>query len=99
MNTEETITINILVGRQTHQLKIPRGEEAIYRKAAERINSRLALYQQRFPNLGIEHYLSHVLLEFAIQTYQLWEQKSTAPFCEAIIMLTEKVEEALQTQK
>lgn len=92
---EDKITINLLIGKIRQQLSVPRADEAVYRKAADTINERLARYEEQFPNLGTERYLSSVLLELAIHAYKLSEQKSVQPLFAALSTLTQEVEEAL----
>ena len=47
----EKFVIQLRIDNQTYPIKIRRDEEEIYRAAERKINDKLILYKEHFPNL------------------------------------------------
>lgn len=92
----DKFVIQLLIGKQVHHITVHRDQEAIYRKAATVINSKLGRYEQSYPNLGAERYMSVALLDFAVQVIQLQNEQDLTPLNDALDHLSDEIEQKLR---
>lgn len=95
----DKMVIQLLVGKQMHSIAVLREQEEIYRKASKMINEKLGRYEQSYPNLGYERYMSVALLDFAVQVLQYQSLKDDTPYQEVIDRLTREVGDLLDTAR
>lgn len=88
---DDKLVIQLLIGKQIHSITVLREQEEMYRKAARMINEKLARYEQSYPHLGNERYMSVALLDFAVQVSQLQVLKDESPYEQAVSRLSEEV--------
>ncbi len=68
-------SISIRIAERTYSLKVSSPEqEEVIRKAAEDINRKVALYQEKFPDKGILEILSFVTLNVCMANITLQKQ-------------------------
>ena len=68
-------SISIRIAERTYSLKVSSPEqEEVIRKAAEDINRKVALYQEKFPDKGILEILSFVTLNVCMANITLPKQ-------------------------
>lgn len=92
----EKFTIQLRIGNHTYPITVHRETEEMYREATKRINDKLNLYKQRFPNLGDENYLSMVTLDIAVQLIQNEKRNDTEPYNDVLALLTTEIEAVLK---
>lgn len=91
----DKFVIRLLIGNQLHPLTVARDQEKLYRDAADYINKRLTQYRTSAPNQTEERYNAVVMLDLALQVFQMQEKNDTRPYVEALSQLTHELEEAL----
>lgn len=89
------MVIQLLIGKQAFPITIKRDQEEIYRRASQLINEKLGRYEQSYPHLGYEKYISVALLDFAVQVLQLQAQQDQSPYENTVTRLTQELEELL----
>lgn len=94
--SQDKFVIQLLIGKQLHAITVRRDQEAVYRKAASIINSKLGRYEQSYPNLSNERYMSVALLDFAVQVIQLQNEQDTTPLTDTIDRLAADIDQALR---
>ncbi len=71
-------SISIRIAERTYSLKVSSPEqEEVIRKAADDINRKVALYQEKFPDKGILEILSFVTLNVCMANITLQKQMKT----------------------
>lgn len=94
----EKFVIRLMVGRQIYPITIKRDQEELYRKAALVINDKLKRYEQTYPNLDYDRYMPAVLLDFAVSTLQLRQQKDQSPYADTVKRLSEELTQLLDSK-
>lgn len=92
----EKFVIRLLIGNQLHPLTVARDKEKLYRDAADYINKRLAQYRSSAPNQSEERYNAVVMLDLALQVFQLQDHNDTQPYTSALAQLTTEIEDVLE---
>ena len=68
-------SISIKIAERAYSLKVTSpDQEEVIRKAADDINSKIALYQEKFPDKGIADILSFMALNVCMANIQLQNQ-------------------------
>ena len=71
-------SISIKIAERTYSLKVTSpDQEEVIRKAADDINRKVALYQEKFPDKGILEILSFVTLNVCMANITLQKQMKT----------------------
>lgn len=91
----ERFVIRLTIGRQIYPITIRRDQEEMYRQAARLINEKLGRYERTYPNLDYDRYLPAVLLDFAVNTLQLRQQKDLSPYADTVRRLSEELTQLL----
>lgn len=92
----EKLHIQLKVGNEMLPITIRRDLEEIFRQAAKNINDRLGRYREAYNMLKDEQCITMTMLDFAVMALQAANNADTRPYDEAIVKLTEEVEEALK---
>lgn len=95
-DSNEKITIQLLIGREQFPVTVTRSNEAIFRRAARNVNETLAKYKERYPTLTDEKNIATTLLQYAVRALQLEDEQQTKPFIESLSSLSEEIEETLK---
>ena len=95
----DTLPIRITLGRQEYDIKVKRQDEEIFRKAAKMINEKLGKYEQKFIGQSYEKYLSISLLDFAVHSIRLQQDKDVSYFMESIKELSDEIDDTLSNIK
>lgn len=90
------MVIQLLVGKQIYPVTVRREQEADYRKASRMINEKLGRYEQNYPHLSSERYMSIALLDFAVQLIQLQNAKDDTAYADTIARLSTELAELLR---
>lgn len=98
-SSDDKLVIQLLIGKQMHAITVLREQEEIYRKAARLINEKLGRYEQSYPHLGTERYMSVALLDFAVQVIQAQMIQDQSPYEAAVAELSESIRAALAEGK
>lgn len=94
-DTNDKFVIQLLIGKQLHSITVRRDQEEAYRKAARMINEKLGRYEQSYPNLGYDRYMSVALLDFAVQVIHFQEERDEAPYEDRLKRLGEDIDKSL----
>lgn len=89
MENLQNITLRLV--SHTVALSVPRDQEPIYRKAAERINEAYKKYSNRYSNLPVEQIWVYVALEMAVNFQSDVRDKNIQPILEKIKELNELI--------
>ncbi len=77
-------------------VKVPREEEAYYRKAADLINDRLNTYFKGFKGLkGDKEIGYYAMIDIALRLEKQLARNDTQPYDDTLLKLTAEIEEAL----
>jgi len=87
----DKFVIQLLIGKQLHSITVQREQEELYRKAARMINEKLRRYEQSYPNLSYERYMSVALLDFAVQVLQYQNAKDESPYTDTLARLSDEL--------
>lgn len=87
----EKFSINLRIDNQTYPVNIRRDEEETYREAERRINDKLNLYKQNFPNMAKEQYLYMTLLDLSVALVRNERRNDTEPYVSAMDNLTAEI--------
>lgn len=94
----EKLHIQLKVGNEMLPITIRRDLEEIFRQAAKNINERLGRYREAYPMFPDVRCIMMTMLDFAVMELQARGNADTRPYDEAIVKLTEEVEEALASR-
>ncbi len=83
--------IQLRIDNQTYPVNIRRDQEEIYREAERRINDKLNLYKERFPNQAKEQYLYMTLLDLGVRLIQSERRNDTEPYKSVMSNLTAEI--------
>lgn len=87
----EKFFIQLRIDNQTYPVNIRRDEEEFYREAERRINDKLNLYRDRFPNLAREQYLYMTLLDLSVQLVREERRNDTEQYKNVMENLTGEI--------
>ena len=84
----EKFVIQLRIDNQTYPIKIRRDEEEIYRAAERKINDKLNLYKEHFPNLEEERYMFMAMLDLSVQLIRSEKRNDTGNRVDISIRIT-----------
>lgn len=87
----EFFLIQLRIDNQIYPVNIRRDQEEIYREAERRINDKLNLYKEKFPNQEKEQYLYMTLLDLGVRLIQSERRNDTEPYKSVMSKLTAEV--------
>lgn len=94
----EKFVIQLRIDNQTYPIKIRRDEEEIYRAAERKINDKLNLYKEHFPNLEEERYMFMAMLDLSVQLIRSEKRNDTEPYESIIKNITAEIESTLSAE-
>lgn len=94
----EKLHIQLKIGNELLPITIRRDLEEIFRQAAKNINDKLGRYREAYAMFTPERCVTMTLLDFAVMSLQAANNADTRPYNEAIVKLTEEVEEVLHVK-
>ena len=90
-DASEKFFIQLRIDNQTYPVNIRRDEEEIYREAERKINDKLNLYRESFPNLPKEQYLYMTLLDLSVSLVRNQRRNDTEPYKSVMNNLTAEI--------
>ncbi len=87
----EFFLIQLRIDNQIYPVNIRRDQEEIYREAERRINDKLNLYKEKFPNQEKEQYLYMTLLDLGVRLIQSERRNDTEPYKSVMSKLTAEI--------
>ena len=94
----EKFVIQLRIDNQTYPIKIRRDEEEIYRAAERKINDKLNLYKEHFPNLEEERYMFMAMLDLSVQLMRSEKRNDTEPYEAVLQNITAEIESTLASE-
>ena len=94
----EKFVIQLRIDNQTYPIKIRRDEEEIYRAAERKINDKLNLYKEHFPNLEEERYMFMAMLDLSVQLIRSEKRNDTEPYEAVLQNITAEIESTLASE-
>ena len=94
----EKFVIQLRIDNQTYPIKIRRDEEEIYRAAERKINDKLNLCKEHFPNLEEERYMFMAMLDLSVQLIRSEKRNDTEPYKAIIRNITAEIESTLSAE-
>ena len=89
------LNVHLTIDRTEYLLKVAPDDEETFRKAATLINSKLARYQERFPNQGSEKNKAFVMLDLATELLRQANRNDTQPYTAKLEELAREMEDVL----
>ena len=94
----EKFVIQLRIDNQTYPIKILRDEEEIYRAAERKINDKLNLYKENFPNLEEERYMFMAMLDLSVQLIRSEKSNDTEHYEALLQNITAEIESTLASE-
>ncbi len=91
----EKFVIQLRIYNQTYPIKIRRSEEEVYRAAERKINDKLNLYKEHFPNLEERRYMFMAMLDLCVQLLRSEKRNDTEPYENAMRSIAAEIESTL----
>ena len=98
VEVSEKFVIQLRIDNQTYPIKIRRDEEEIYRAAERKINDKLNLYKEHFPNLEEERYMFMAMLDLSVQLIRSEKRNDTEPYEAVLQNITAEIESTLASE-
>jgi cell division protein ZapA len=97
-DTQEQISINVIIADRPYRLKVKPEEEENVRKAAKLINNRVKEYQNSYAAKDKQDYVSMCALMYAVEHINRESGKGSdfAPIIEQLDSIAQRLTEALQ---
>ncbi len=90
------LRIQLRLGNTLLNITVPANQEEIFRAASHAINEKLGRYQESYPTMTYDSCFAMTVLDYAITSMKMEEDKDTAPYDVAIRGLTAEIEETLR---
>lgn len=87
----DILAIQLRIDGKVYPVNVRRSEEEFYREAERRINSRLNLYKERFPDQTKEQYLYMALLDLGVTLVREEKRNDAEPYKEVMTNLTAEI--------
>ena len=88
----EKFVIQLRIDNQTYPIKIRR------RAAERKINDKLNLYKEHFPNLEEERYMFMAMLDLSVQLIRSEKRNDTEPYEAVLQNITAEIESTLASE-